>query len=405
VTASLLAAELPDNWKAWRFSRTIVVPRGVESQLVRATLPLEVVGRAQPSLDDLRVIDDRGTEVPYILYARVGTRTLNWRATKLSEAGFVAGEYTQVVVDSGTSGRLHNSIEIEIVESNFFTWIEVAASDDGEVWRVVRERAPLFRFENEKLEGSRTLSYPDTRARWLRLRLLGDEKLTVRAVRVAEEVIEKAELAPLAARPGLDRDSPEGESVWKVDLAHANVPVSVVRCETERLEFHRPVRISASHDGESWNSVSQGEIYRYAGLVAEGAGDRERQRLRIRFDEARGRYWRIAVLDRNDSPLEDLSCELLWAPRHVVFRPESEDGYRLLYGNHRADPPTYELARLTVRKEQEQAAPADLGAQSANEGYVSPDPWSERHPGVLWLALALTIVVLGWIALRSLGSR
>ena len=405
LAASVFAAELPENWKAWRYSRPIIVPRGVERQLVRATLPLEVVGRAQPSFDDLRVIDGRGMEVPYVLHARSGSRTLNWRATELSEAGFVAGEYTQVVADNGTSAQLHNSIEIEIGERDFFTWVEVAASDDREVWRVVRERAPLFRFEKENLEGSRTISYPDTRARWLRLRLPGDEKLTVRAVRVAEEVIEEAELAPLPARPRLDRDSPEGESVWEVDLAHANVPVSVVRCETERLEFHRPVRVSASQDGENWNRVSQGEIYRDAGLVAEDAGDRERQRLRVRFDEARGRYWRIAVVDRNDSPIEDLSCELLWTPRHIVFRPESEDGYRLLYGNHRADHPTYELARLTVREELEQAAPADLGAQSANDGYVSPDPWSERHPGVLWLALGLAIVVLVWIALRSLGSR
>jgi hypothetical protein len=151
--------------------------------------------------------------------------------------------------------------------------------------------------------------------------------------------------------------------------------------------------------------VSQGEIYRYAGLVAEDAGDRERQRLRVRFDEARGRHWRIAVVDRNDSPIEDLSCELFGTPRHVVFRPASVDGYRLLYGNHRADRPTYELARLTVREEWEQATPADLGEPSANEGYVSPDPWSERHPEVLWLALGLAILVLGWIALRSLGSR
>jgi len=405
LAASALAAALPEPWRAWHYSRPIIVPSGVEQQLVRATLPLEVVGRSQPSLDDLRLIDGLGAEVPYVLDARVGSRTLNWRATKLSETGFVAGRYTQAVVDCGESKQLHNSIEIAIVESDFFTWVEVAASDDREVWRVVRERAPLFRFENEKLEGSRTISYPDTRARWLRLRLPGDEKLTVRTVKVAEEVIEKAELAPVPARPSLDRESPEGESVWEFALADAHVPVSVIRCETERVEFHRPVRVSASHDGEIWNAVCQGEIYRYAGLVAESVGDRERQRLEVRFDEARGRYWRLAVVDRNDSPIEDLRCELFGVPRHVVFRPESDDEYRLLYGNHRADPPTYELTRLTVRKEREQATAADLGAESLNEGYVSPDPWSERHPAVLWFALALAIVVLGWVALRSLGSR
>jgi hypothetical protein len=402
LAASVLAAELPEQWRSWRYSRPIIVPRGAKPQLVRVTLPLEVIGRAQPSLDDLRVIDGRGKEAPFVLHARVGSRTLNWRPTELSEAGYVAGEYTQVVADSGTAAQLHNSIEIEIGDSDFFTWVEVAASDDREVWRVVRERAPLFRFDEENVEGSRTISYPETRARWLRLRLRGDEKLAVRAVRVADEVIEQAELLRLPARPRLDRDSPKGETVWEFDLDHANVPVALVRCETERPEFHRPVRISTSRDGESWSQVSQGEIYRHAGLVAADAGDRER--LRVRFDETRGRHWRIAVVDRNDSPIEDLRCSLFGTPRHVVFRPGSDDGFRLIYGNHRVESPTYELARLTTREAREQAAPAELGAPSANEGYVSPEPWSERHPGVLWFALGLAIVVLGWIALRSLRS-
>jgi hypothetical protein len=410
VTACLAAgpstAGLPESWRSWRYFRPIDAPSGAERGLVRVSLPLEVVGRAQPTFADLRVIDDRGTEVPHVLHARVGRRTVSWRATALSEVGFVAGEYTQAVVDTGTSAELHNTIEVEIADRDFFTWAQVAASDDREVWVVLRERAPLFRFDKEDLQGTRTISYPDTRARWLRLHLTGNEKRNLRSVRVAEEVIEEAEHVPLPARPTLERNPPEGESVWVVDLAHAHVPVSVVRCETERLEFHRPVRVSASDDGESWNEVAQGEIHRHGQPVAEGAEARERQQLRVRFDEARGRHWRIAVVNRNDTPIDDLRCELLWTPRHVVFRPVSGGGgYRLLYGNHRASPPAYELARLTTRDDREQAAPADLGLPSVNEDYVSPEPWSERHPGVLWLALGLATVVLGWLALRSLRRR
>jgi len=38
----------------------------------------------------------------------------------------------------------------------------------------------------------------------------------------------------------------------------------------------------------------------------------------------------------------------------------------------------------------------------ANVGYLSPEPWSERHPALLWLALAVAVAVLGLLALRAL---
>jgi hypothetical protein len=77
----------------------------------------------------------------------------------------------------------------------------------------------------------------------------------------------------------------------------------------------------------------------------------------------------------------------------------------LLYGNSRIKAPEYELARLTAREELEVAFSGSLGEAEINSAYVSPEPWSERHPVVLWVALGLAVAVLGWLALRSLRTQ
>ena len=56
-------------------------------------------------------------------------------------------------------------MEIQTEEKDFMVWVEIAASDDRVTWRIVRERAPIYRFEKDGLEGTQTISYPRTRSR------------------------------------------------------------------------------------------------------------------------------------------------------------------------------------------------------------------------------------------------
>lgn len=409
VTCAVLVAgaaggtELPHDWEHWRYARPVVVP--ADATWARGTLPLEVWAKAGATLADLRVIDAAGSEVPYVVHARMGHRSRIWRDTQLSETGFVPGTYSQAVADVGAGAARHNMLEIEVGERDFFTWAEVAASDDRVTWRIVRERAPVYRFEREGLAGSGVVSYPDTQARWLRLRLLAaDARLDVRRVRIAGEEVEEPELTPLPGNIRLAADPPRGESRWLVDLGCIGVPASAVRFDTARSEFHRPVSIEASDDEKRWTKAGDGDIYRYASHGAgEGDGVESRERLEVRFAESRGRFWRVTVFDRNDAPIEDLAVELLGTPRHIVFRPSAADpAHLLLYGNGRAETPRYELARLTTADERTAAVAVEPGSESENAGWVSPEPWSERNPAVLWSALALAVVVLGWLALRAL---
>lgn len=399
--APAVLAQVPDAWKNWRYSRPISLASADEPHLVRVTVPIEAFGRSQRSLADLRVIETNGEEVPYVLYARVGKEERQWRQSEIADLGFIPGKHTQLVVDVGSDHDAHNALEIQTGVNEFFAWVEIAASDDRESWLVLEEKAPIFRFDDTR-EGKTVVSYPDSRARWLRLKILEPERrFAVYGCRIAYEIVEAPELAGLPVL-GPEHDPTSKESRWQVDLGIEHVPASSVRFQAEQVEFHRTVQIYTSLDGDDWRRVGQGNIYRYP---KPGASDQEhdqRTSLQVRFPETRGRYWRVAVLDRDDSPVAGLTPTLEGTPRHVVFRQRPGGKYRLLYGNSRISAPGYDLAQITPREELESATVGELGPEVTNPAYLSPEPWSDRHPIVLWLALGIAVATLGLIALRSL---
>lgn len=404
VAGTLAAAELPRQWKNWSHFREVEVESVAEpKELLSLVVPEDLYEHARSDLADLRLIDRQGDEVGYVLYSPGRQSAIEWRTVELSDSGVVPDQYSQVVADTGDAGLLHNAIEVTLAadDEEIFTWTEVAASADRETWRIVRTRAPLYRFDNEELRGPVKIRYPRTRDRWLRLRLLdGELEVSVERLRVAET--SEAEVPRLSIRRGmaLRSDAPDGESIWEPHGALPLVPVSAARVETEREEFYRPVVVSSSDDGETWKQVGRGHVYRYRAAGDEDSAQSEALEIEVR--ETAAPYWRITVMDRGDPPISDLEVSLQRDRKSMVFKPASPGPHRLLYGNHLAEAPEYELAKLATRDELAVARELDLRREQANEAYLSPDPFTERHPIILWAALGLAVLIVGGLALKAL---
>jgi hypothetical protein len=424
--ADLPDAGLPPAWESWRYWRALEIPAADAPRLAKATLPLEVNGRAQPDLDDLRLIDDTAAEVPFVLEARHGHRRQQSRDASVVDLSEIPGVGTHAVAEIPVEVERHNSIEILTDESDFVAWVEVAASGslpppekEEAAWRTIRESAHIFRLRRDGLEGVQTVSYPVSTARFLRLRIRREEGkgLKLVGIRVAYEEVEPAELVRLPVDKITQPRSEKGRSLWQVDLGTERVPASQVRFEVGSPSFHRGVEVWSSDDGNTWARVASSTLHRMAAPAAASAAARPAiavadsaqlasaggtSGLVVEFTEHRGRYWRVVVLDRNDAPLSDVRIELWGTPRHLIFRQEPRRSYRLLYGNERVDAAQYELARLLAPIEREATIAVAVGAEQENATWRDPRPWTERNPVVLWIALGIAVVALGWLALRSL---
>jgi hypothetical protein len=404
LAAGTLAADLPAAWRSWRYSRIIESPRS--GILNYVALDREAFAHSENRLADLRVIDDFGNEQPYELRNRIAPppQPVSIPAT-LRENSFVPGQFTQVIVDLGEQAKFHNRLRVQTPESDFINWVEIAASDDAHLWRIVKPRAPISRFRKENLEGSQTIRYSENNVRYLRLRIQEPaQQFPVTGVEVfssqgAEKEASAAGAVPLIAMMPPESASAPSQTQWTVDLESATIPVAELNFETDQPDFYRAVRILTSADEKEWRPAGGGEIYRYT------AGGKTEESLRVTCYEFWGaRYWRVEILNGNDAPLSSVRLAFAMSLRFVLFRPKENRVYRLLYGNDRASTPQYDFARTLRIQPHEELLHLTLGPEEATTNYADPRPFTERHPILLWIALGLAIVLLGYAALRALRT-
>lgn len=401
LSGAAFGVGLPSGWRAWRYSRLIRTSPIVSPTFCSVHLVTDVFPHSENSLADLRIIDENGAEVPYSVKAETGGIKTESRCADLREISYVPGQYTQVLLDLGKQPSFHNAVRISTPESNFMYWVEVAASDDTRVWRIVKTRAPISRFQRENLEGNQAIRYSQNNARYLRLHILETARqfsVTSADIYFNSEIVEPVR-EPIPVKLDADSSAPSSVTRWHADFDSAHFPLSDLAFETHQPEFFRAVRFQTSEDGKEWMLAGAGEIYRYK------VGDKLEESLLVPLHGAPGpRHWRIEVLNQNDAPLDALSARLLMNSRKVYFEQKPGHSYRLLYGNPRAESPRYDLERLVnvSAKPKSTAIQAELRPEELTANYSDPRPLTERHPNLLWLALAFAVVLLAYAALRAL---
>ena len=398
------ATDLPSAWRSWRYSRAI---DSLHPNILNyITIDRDVFAHSENRLADLRIIDDLGNELPYELRTSIAAplQPISIPST-LRENSFVPGQFTQVVIDLGARPNFHNSIRVQTPESDFINWVEVGASDDARLWRIVKTRAPISRFRRENLEGSQTIRYSENNSRYLRLRIQEPSgQFPVTGVEVfsspaAEKETPAVNGVRLTAMLPPDAASLDAQTQWTIDLGSATIPVAKFEFETTQPEFYRAVRILTSADGKEWQAAGGGEIYRYP-IVPK-----TEESLRVQNYEMWGpRYWRVVILNANDAPLSTVRMTLEMSWRFVLFHPRENRKYRLIYGNARAAAPQYDLARTLRIQPNEVMLHPSVFDEELTSNYADPRPFTERHPNLLWLALGLAIVLLGYAALRALRT-
>ena len=406
--ATLAGAPLPAAWKHWRYSRAIELPppdatisattgRG---RLAGVVMPAGLYTHTDTGLSDLRVIDDRGAEVPYVISQRVRSFQSSTLPSTLRENSFSAGAFTQLVLDAGAHAPFHNSVQIETHEADFIEWVQVEASDDGHVWRMVEERAPIFRFRKNAHEGTQLVHYAENNAQYLRVRILdGERKFPVTSAEILRQTSEPAERVPLQGALLAGAKQPAGRSVWSAELGDVAPLVTEVRFEVSApTEFIRSVDISSSLDGKDWDLLQSAEIYRYP----RGEARQEQLAVAVNASSGRWRYLRLEIVNGNDAPLAMAAPQLYITPQRIAFEQQAGRDYRLIYGQERAQAAGYDLVRRVNAAQLASAAAGQVGPEEVNTDWADPRPWTETHDSFLWLVLLAAVMMLWYAAVRSL---
>jgi hypothetical protein len=226
----------------------------------------------------------------------------------------------------------------------------------------------------------------------------------LRVGRNGEEVAHVLE--PLAAQrviaEGVPRRSEDPQvrmTSLVFDLGAAGLPHDRVQLQSDApFHFYRETEIDAGPDGEQWTYVAHGAIYCLPG----------EESLTLSYPEQHARYVRLRISNGSDRPVPVSAAQFKSRERRVRFLPGASGTFWIYYGNPDAERPVYDLPHILERRRDGEDALLAAGPQQPNPRYAPPagrtQPWTERHPQLLYSVLAAAIAGLGYITFRLLRT-
>ncbi|MBI5092978.1 MAG: DUF3999 family protein [Candidatus Hydrogenedentes bacterium] len=423
VFSVCLSASAAFDTKDWTWTRPISAAVA-QSQFVRLPLPLDVLDTSQPSLADLRVLDQREDLVPYVVRWAGGhaISRVEWKSTGLLNPVFQPQQYSRVTVDLGDAVP-RNRIKIVTDGANFRRRVTVEGSSDGASWDILLENGWLFDVPlPDKACRVDELSFPTSNFRHLRITVFNmpddPRRIEITSVQTARWTeTPETPLIPVAVKASSPQfDEKTHQNVYDLDLGYRNVPVATLEVTVSDRFYHRAYELEGrnaekiqtqrrtetkweTEEREApWTSIARGVLYRVQ------HEDKTAESNTIVGVRAAYRYLRLRVFEQDNPPLVIPSIAVKRWDVGVVFEYTPGESYSLIGGNAAAAAPSFDLAIAQRGLDRPDLPAATAGEPRFLEKAATPGPWSERYAVLLWAALILAVGTVLALILKNLGK-
>src|SRR5262245_28530842 len=153
------------NPNEWRNTQAVDVPA---KGLVRLNVPAATLNAAQPGLEDLRIIDSRGNQVPYLIERVLPDSESTTRPTEFRST--IGNGATQLNLKTGAGAPIIG-VSLETPATQFMKAVDVEGSNDGRTWTKLAGGDSLFQLPN----GATKLRVSVPEGAWQLLRLTIDD--------------------------------------------------------------------------------------------------------------------------------------------------------------------------------------------------------------------------------------
>ena len=250
-------APLPAEWQhEQRFEVTA-------SGLLKLSLPPATLDAARPALEDLRLYDDAGHEVPYLIERPRPTGKITQPAKSFQAS--LSGTFTVLTLETGLTQPL-DGVTLETPAAAFLKAVQISGSRTEGGWQTLARGSRSF--ANRAARANCRLSVPAGVWPWLRL-TVNDQRsqpIPFTGARVHAAAVEPvpAEAVPVTIA---GRDENPGETRLTLNLGAANLDVADIQIESTEPLFTRQVTLAVPHEADGTireQPLAHGVIYRVA---------------------------------------------------------------------------------------------------------------------------------------------
>jgi hypothetical protein len=347
----------------WRNTQALDV-RG--KGLVRVNLPPATLDVAQPGLEDLRIIDSAGNQVPYLIERLLPDHESMIKPSEFRSA--IENGATRIDIKTGTSAPIVG-VSLETPATQFMKAADVEGSNDGTTWTKLAGGDSLFQLPNgaSKLR----VSFPEGPWQFLRITIddLGSPAVPFTGVQLHKErTTAPAETVAVTIK---SRDEAPGTTRLALDLGAANLILGSLRIESAEPVFTRAVTLAVPEVGDNGiheRTIADAVIYRV------NVNRKNEAQLEIPLESQIPTRDLLVLIRNEDSP--PISVDAVRADRRLVrltFFANQPGPYSLLSGNTQCDAPRYDLSALSGKLKNATGTDVIPSALIANPNYKPPE--------------------------------
>ncbi len=410
VVLLLLAAATPEV-RYFRYERPLTdVTRAGQTCVV---LDAGVYAHAAPGLEDVRLYrggaGSDSKETPYAIREAAPVEPQQREIAPLNLGH--KGAHTTFEAEM-PAGR-YSDVDLDIAAKDFIATVAVTGADD-ESGREGTELGmfTIFDLTGQKLGRSTVLHLPESNLKYLYFRIDGPVKPEDVHGLSVERAPAKRQYVTVADTNQVTQKGKQTVATFKVP---AHVPVERVEfvVGADPVNFSRDVTVKASPvlTGKQNTEEEPRRPVESSGTLLRLHTTREGHKIDeedlavgapwVGLGDA-GSTWTVTVDNGDDAALAITDVKLEMAERRMCFDAAAGAPYALMYGDAALTAPRYDYATLFAPDASAEAAA--LGPEKANPEYKArPDEraFTERHPGLLWVALVGVVLVLGVVAVRT----
>ena len=336
--------------------------------LIKLSLPPETRDAARPALEDLRLYDDSGNELPFLIERPVPAG----KAVQAAKSFQVSlnNRTTIITLQTGLTQPL-DGVTLESPADNFIKAVRVDGSEDGKSWQPITQGQPIFR----QAYGASQLHISFPAGAWRSLRLTVDDQRSQAIPFTGARLHAAAAVAtPNETQTAIvaERDENPGETRLTLNLGAANLDVAAVKIETDEPLFTRTVTLAVPQileNGIREQVVGQGVIYRVAVAGQSASAD-----LSVPLDaQVRSRELVLLIQNADSPPLPISAVRVERRPVYLVFLARSVGTFHLLTGNKFCAAARYDLAALGANLKTAAVTPFIISTPADNPNYRAPE--------------------------------
>ena len=327
--------ELPADWK--NMQQVDVTRPG----LIKLSLPAETIDAARPGLEDLRIFDSAGREIPYLI-----ERPVRSTAVVVSPKNFTVnlnGPATVITLETGSSQVL-DALTLETPAMGFIKAVTVEGSIDQRAWRTLASGQAIFREANGANQSR--VEFPE--GSWPFLRVTVDDQraeaipFTGVKLHAVTDSTAPSEALPVTVA---DRTESDGQTRLALDFGAAHLTLASLRFETSEPLFTRSVTLATRQVTE--NAITEHELAHDTIYRVDIEGFKRAEKLDLPLDvPIEGREVLVLIDNADSQPLQISAVRATRRPVFMVFLAQQPGTYQVVTGNPRCAAPRYDLAGL-----------------------------------------------------------